>query len=201
MSKVLFGDWPRVWLQDPRAVIRLAAATGLALGLSGLLGGCGGSDGPPRGSATVTGNGTGDSGSNGSGSDNATPPVPGQPEQPPTQGPLSDPTSATDRAGIVPDTSAAPWYCRNGGSDYTLRLTYGAGSVRHRLLQGGLRPFNQPRGTPAASAQDPLSADSFRQFAVHVPADKPLVRVELLSTPMAWEGLAASPPVLADLAL
>ena len=111
---------------------------------------------------------------------------------------MIDPTLAADRASIVPDTSANPWYCRNGGCDYTLRLTYADGSVAHRLLQGGFRPFNQARGTPTAAAADPLKPDSFLQFAVHVPADKPLVRIELLSTPMAWEGLPASPQVLAQ---
>jgi hypothetical protein len=108
-----------------------------------------------------------------------------------------DPTSAADRASIVPDTSANPWYCRSGGCDFTLRLTYADGSVRHRLLQGGFRPSNQARGTPAANTQDPLDGGSFVTFAIQVPGDQRLTRIELLDTPMAWEGLSASPRVLA----
>ncbi|MDH0866704.1 M66 family metalloprotease [Mitsuaria sp. GD03876] len=108
-----------------------------------------------------------------------------------------DPSSAEDRASIVPDTSTNYWYCRAGGCDFTLRLTYADGTVRHRLLQGGFRPFNQARGTPGPDTRDPLRGDSFRLFAVQVPGDRPLTRVELLDTPMAWEGLPAQPRVLA----
>ena len=108
-----------------------------------------------------------------------------------------DPTSAEDRASIVPDTSVNPWYCRNGGCDFTLRLTYADGSVRHRLLQGGFRPFNQARGTPSAATRDPVNGASFRLFAVQVPGEQGLTRIELLETPMAWEGLPAAPRVLA----
>lgn len=108
-----------------------------------------------------------------------------------------DPTSAADRAQFVPDTSANPWYCRNGGCDYTLRATYANGTVRHVLLQGGFRPFNEARGAPPASASDPLDGNSFRRFAIHLPDDGALSRVELLSTPRAWEGVVAAPPVLA----
>ena len=109
-----------------------------------------------------------------------------------------DPTVAEDRASIVPDTSVNPWYCRNGGCDFTLRLTYADGSVRHRLLQGGFRPFNQARGTPSAASLDPLDRASFRLFAVQVPGEQGLTRIELLETPMAWEGLPAAPRVLAE---
>ncbi|WP_416757572.1 M66 family metalloprotease [Roseateles sp. So40a] len=112
-----------------------------------------------------------------------------------------DPTVAADRAAFVPDTSANAWYCRNGGCDFTLRLTYADGSVRHRLLQGGFRPFNQARGTPDASTRDPLHGASFRRFAVQVPGDKRLTKVELLDTPLAWEGLPAQPRVMAERAL
>ena len=112
-----------------------------------------------------------------------------------------DPTVAADRAAFVPDTSANAWYCRNGGCDFTLRLTYADGSVRHRLLQGGFRPFNQARGTPDAGTRDPLNGASFRRFAVQVPGDKRLTKIELLDTPMAWEGLPAQARVMAERAL
>lgn len=108
-----------------------------------------------------------------------------------------DPTDAAQRASIVPDTGTYPWFCRNGGCDYTVRATYADGSVRHVLIQDGFRPFNQPRGTPPASAVDPLDGDSFRTWVVHVPADKALRRIELLHTPMVWEGFPAAPAVLA----
>jgi hypothetical protein len=77
-------------------------------------------------------------------------------------------------------------------------VRYAGGSVRHVLLQGGFRPFNQARGTPAAATQDPLSGSSFKQFVVNVPDDGDILGVELLSTPMAWEGFPANPTILAS---
>lgn len=109
-----------------------------------------------------------------------------------------DPTDPAQRASIVPDTSTYPWYCRNGGCDYTVRVTYTNGSVRHVLLQNGFRPFNQATGTPPASASDPLNGNSFRTWAIHVPATAPIAKIELLDTPMAWNGLPANPTVLAS---
>ena len=89
-----------------------------------------------------------------------------------------DPTDAAQRASIVPDTSANAWYCRNGGCDYTVRVTYANGKVRHALVQGGFRPFNQARGTPSASATDPLNSSSFRTWVVNFPNDASISRVE-----------------------
>lgn len=109
-----------------------------------------------------------------------------------------DPTSATQRASIVPNTSAYPWYCHASGCDYTVRVTYADGSVRHVAIQGGFRPWWGPQTAPGASASNPNSGDSFRQFGVNVPADKPLRKIELLDTPMLWNGLPASPVVLAS---
>lgn len=107
-----------------------------------------------------------------------------------------DPTQATDRADIVPDTGTYYWYCRNGGCDYTVRVSYANGTVRHVLLQDGFRPFNQARGTPPASASDPLDGNSFRTWAVNVPADSAITRIELLDTPRVWEGMPLLPTVL-----
>ncbi|MGQ0698445.1 MAG: M66 family metalloprotease [Panacagrimonas sp.] len=110
-----------------------------------------------------------------------------------------DPTQAADRTAITPDTSPTYfWYCRNGGCDYTLRITYANLSRRHVLLQGGFRPFNQASGTPPASASDPLDGNSFRRFAVNVPDEGNILSVELLSTPRAWEGFPVVPSVLAS---
>lgn len=108
-----------------------------------------------------------------------------------------DPGSAADRASIVPDTGTYFWYCRNGGCDFTLRATYAGGTVRHVLLQGGYRPFNQASGTPPASANNARDGNSFRRWVVNLPADAALTRLELLATPMVWNGLPASPAVLA----
>lgn len=109
-----------------------------------------------------------------------------------------DPTNAGDRASITPDTGTYFWYCRNGGCDYTLRATYADGTVRHVLLQGGFRPFNQPTGAPPASASDAKNGDSFERFVVNLPGDAALSKLELLSTPMVWQGMPANPVVLAS---
>jgi hypothetical protein len=107
-----------------------------------------------------------------------------------------DPSDTQQRASIVPDTGTYPWYCRNGGCDYTLRVTYADATVRTVLLQGGFRPFNQATGTPPASASDPLDPDSRRVWAVNVPAPAAIQKLELLDTPQVWQGLPASPTVL-----
>ncbi|WP_223807147.1 M66 family metalloprotease [Montanilutibacter psychrotolerans] len=109
-----------------------------------------------------------------------------------------DPTKAAERASIVPNTSSNPWYCHASGCDYTVRVTYADGSVRHVAIQGGFRPWWGPKTAPGANASNPLSGDSFRLFGVNVPADKPLRKIELLDTPMLWDGLPASPVVLAS---
>ncbi len=107
-----------------------------------------------------------------------------------------DPTQASDRMSIVPNTSQYYWYCRNGGCDYTVRVRYTNGVIRHVLLQNGFRPFNQASGTPAASTTDPISSDSFRTWVIQVPADSTIAGVDLLDTPMVWQGMPASPTVL-----
>lgn len=109
-----------------------------------------------------------------------------------------DPTDAAQRASIVPNTSTYPWYCHASGCDYTVRVTYGNGSVRHVLLQNGFRPWFEPTGTPPASASDPVNGNSFRTWAIHVPATAPIAKIELLDTPMAWNGLPTNPVVLAS---
>lgn len=109
-----------------------------------------------------------------------------------------DPTDAAQRASIVLNTGTYPWYCSGSGCDYTVRVTYGDGSVRHVLLQGGFRSWFNATAPQPASASDPLDGDSFRLFAINVPANQPLRKIELLDTPMAWNGLPASPIVLAS---
>jgi hypothetical protein len=109
-----------------------------------------------------------------------------------------DPTSASDRAAMAPNTGPYPWYCHGSGCDFTLRLTYANGTVRHVVMQGGFRPWFKPSDAPAASASDPLDSDSFRRFAINVPADAALTKVELLDTPLAYAGIGAQPAVLAQ---
>lgn len=108
-----------------------------------------------------------------------------------------DPTNAADLAAIKPNTGTYPWYCHASGCDYTLRVTYADGTLRHVLLQGGFRAWFGLNTAPPASASDPLDSNSFRRFAVNVPAGQPLARVELLDTPLGYLGLPAQPAVLA----
>lgn len=109
-----------------------------------------------------------------------------------------DPTDAAQRASIVPNTGTFPWYCHASGCDYSLRLTYVDGSVRHVLLQGGFRSWWGPMTAPPANATDPNDDASFRTWAINVPGNAMLRKVELLDTPRAWEGLPANPTVLAS---
>lgn len=108
-----------------------------------------------------------------------------------------DPTDAAQRASIVPNTGPVPWYCHASGCDYSLRLTYVDGSVRHVLLQGGFRSWWGPMTAPPANASDPKNGASFRTWAINVPGEVMLRKIELLDTPRAWEGLPANPAVLA----
>lgn len=109
-----------------------------------------------------------------------------------------DPNTQAGRDRIQPDTSPLFWYCRNGGCDYTLRIRYANLTTRHVLLQGGFRPFNQPTGTPPASSTTATDGNSFRRFVVNVPDDGDISRIELLSTPMVWNGMPTAPTVLAS---
>lgn len=108
-----------------------------------------------------------------------------------------DPTDAAQRASIVPNTGPIPWYCHASGCDYSLRLTYVDGSVRHVLLQGGFRPWFGPMTAPPANASNPNDGASFRTWVINVPGEVMLRKIELLDTPRAWEGLPANPLVLA----
>ncbi len=112
-----------------------------------------------------------------------------------------DPTHSGQRFAIVPNTGLTPWYCHNGGCDYTVRATYSDGSTHHAILQRGFRPWFQPTGTPEATTADPANGASFRTWVINVPGDRALQRIELLDTPRAWEGIAASPVVLASRAV
>jgi hypothetical protein len=109
-----------------------------------------------------------------------------------------DPTSTSDLSLITPDTSTYYWYCRNGGCDYTVRVTYADSTTFHAVLQGGFRPFNQASGTPATITTDATNSSSYKVFGVNVPGSKAISTIELLSTPKVWMGMPVSPTVLAS---
>ncbi len=111
---------------------------------------------------------------------------------------LIDPTVQAQRDSIQPNTSAYYWWCRAYGCDYTLRVRYANGTVRHVALQGGFRPWNGEQQPVVAEASDPLSGSSFRRWSVNVPDDGAIASIELLDTPQVWKGLPASPKVLAS---
>jgi hypothetical protein len=107
-----------------------------------------------------------------------------------------DPTNAAQRSEIVVDTGKYYWYCKGSGCDYSVRVTYGDGSVLTRVLQGGFRSWFKPTTAPDADAQNPLSSSSQKHWAINVPGDKAISKIELLETPMVWTGMPANPRVL-----
>lgn len=112
---------------------------------------------------------------------------------------IFDPTSAADRDAMRPNTGPNPWYCRNRGCDFTFRLTYAGGVIRHYVIPEGFRGFfTNNDDAPLPEASDATDSFSFRTIVMNVPADLPLVRVELLDTPRAFDGITAAPPVLAS---
>ncbi len=112
---------------------------------------------------------------------------------------LFDPTDANDRALIAPGTGTYRNYCFDSGCDYSVRVTYADGSTVTRVVKGAFRPFGSPTGTVAVTRSDPLNGDSMRTYAINVPGDRAVQRIELLSTPLVWQGLPGSPTVVASL--
>lgn len=96
-------------------------------------------------------------------------------------------------------TGAGRWYCVNSGCDYTLRVRYANGVVRHVLLQGAFRSFDDAGGSFRPNSGNPNHSDSFRSYLVNVPDEGALLGLELLDTPLAWDvGLPPVPAVLAS---
>jgi hypothetical protein len=88
------------------------------------------------------------------------------------------------------------WYCKGTGCDYSLRITYSDGSVIYRALKDGFRNwFTQTAALPAV-ATDPLNSASFMTWAINVPGDKAISKVEMLDTPSVWLGFPTNPTVL-----
>ena len=106
-----------------------------------------------------------------------------------------DPTLASDLADIDPKAGRFPNYCNGTGCEFTLRVTYADGSKLHRLIPKG---FYLAGGTTADSAaHDPTHWASMINYAVNVPGDKPLARIELLETPQVHkQGIQANPRVI-----
>lgn len=107
-----------------------------------------------------------------------------------------DPTNAQDLADIAVDKGKYANYCKVSGCDYTLRVTYSDGSVLHRVLKDAFRSWLTPTAAEPAAATDPLSPSSFTTWAINVPGDKIIAKVELLDTPTVWLGMPATPRVL-----
>jgi Peptidase M66 len=106
-----------------------------------------------------------------------------------------DPSSSNDLSDIRPNVGKYPWFCHAQGCDYTLRVTYSDGSILHRLLQLGFHKWwLSPDIDPTAN--DPMNGNSFRTWALNVPADKTLSKIELLYTPKGYEGLPQTPAVV-----
>ncbi len=108
---------------------------------------------------------------------------------------LIDPKDATQRASIVPDTGENPWYCKNAGCDYTLKVTFTDNSEQFVALQSGFRGWFKTE--IPATAIDPLEDSSYRVWGVNISAAKSILKLELLETPEVWNGLPASPKVVA----
>ena len=107
-----------------------------------------------------------------------------------------DPGSAQDLQDFTIDTGKYYWYCKGSGCDYTVRVTYADNSQVLRVLKDGFRSWFAPTAPLPATASDPLNSDSFKTWVINVPGGKAISKIELLDTPMAWQGLSASPTVL-----
>lgn len=112
-----------------------------------------------------------------------------------------DPTNPNQLAEIHPDTGKYFTYCHQTGCDFTLRISFNDGSIQHVLLQQGKRPAGKPSGTTPASYMDPTNSDSFRMSGINISAAKTIRNIELLDTPMAWNGIGKNPKVLASRSL
>ncbi|OXJ22578.1 peptidase M66 [Burkholderia sp. HI2714] len=107
-----------------------------------------------------------------------------------------DPSNAADLQAITANTGTFPWYCVASGCDFTLRVTYSDGSQVLRVLKDGFREWFKAEDPEPASAVDPLNAGSFRQWAINVPGDRLIKKIELLDTPMVWKGMPQNPKIL-----
>jgi hypothetical protein len=112
---------------------------------------------------------------------------------------LIDPIDANDLAKISRNNgSIYQNFCVESGCDYTLKVYYSDDSVKHIAVQGGFRPWFKESGDFSADALDATKSASFKTFAINIPADQPIRKVELLHTPVVWrDGVSADATVLA----
>ena len=82
------------------------------------------------------------------------------------------------------------------GCDYSLRATYVDGTSSHFMLKDSFRSFGRPTDPVPAEVLDPHSYKSFRTWALNIPGNLELERLELLETPMAWRGISDLPCVI-----
>ena len=66
----------------------------------------------------------------------------------------------------------------------------------HPFLRGGFRSWFDPTGPADPASTNPTDGASFRVFAVNVPGDQPLAKIEVLDTPQGYAGLPPDPTVL-----
>jgi hypothetical protein len=107
-----------------------------------------------------------------------------------------DPTNAVDLAEMTINTGKYYWYCAGNGCDFSVRITYADGSVINRVLQGAFREWYKPTLADNPKSKNPVESDSQKQWAINVPGDKAISKVELLDTPMVWTGMPANPRIL-----
>lgn len=110
-----------------------------------------------------------------------------------------DPTNQSERDDIDLARGKYKNYCIAVGCDFTLRVTYADGSVRHVALRGGGgRPWYRPTEAPVPDSFNPKKSASFIMWGVNVPGEKAIAKLELLNTPQVWQGFPTKPVVLVE---
>ncbi|KAF2075260.1 hypothetical protein CYY_003436 [Polysphondylium violaceum] len=110
-----------------------------------------------------------------------------------------DPTNSLELKNIMPNIGKYPFYCKETGCDFTIKVTYSDGGVEHYLLQKGVRPKMEPfLDINAKETYNPLSPQSFKILAINLNADRGITRFSVLFTPKAYEGLNNNSKVLLD---
>jgi hypothetical protein len=108
---------------------------------------------------------------------------------------LFDPTNATDRLAVTPNTGKYYFLCRGSGCDYSLRVTFADDSLQHYLVKDGFRSWFSD-GLPA-TVNDTTQSAGYRTWALNIPGVKALKKIELLETPEVFKGFPVSPRVIA----
>ncbi|EFA85683.1 hypothetical protein PPL_00912 [Heterostelium album PN500] len=107
-----------------------------------------------------------------------------------------DPRDPAQLALIVPNSGEFAWFCHSSGCDFTLRVTFSDNSQFVKLLPTGVRSWWSPKGPVAIEYNDPNNSDSMLLFVENVPGTKKISKIELLSTPLGFNGLPSNPQVL-----